>query len=151
MGLWSKTNIHAAWHGRKVFVWKSHLYRNSFLTLLSPPLGTCEERMREYGTLTLSSLSTEEQMVLNLSSGTPHTLNIPSRSFRWYTYNTSESDNNSQSESTTSHYFLCVEIHMLIYRTKLVRSMVVAHLRGDARLYKTAGWRMKDKNPQPSW
>ena len=149
MGLWSKTNIYTAGRGRKVFVWKSHFYRNSYLTLFSHHLALVRKEWG--GTPTLSSLSTEEQIVLNLSSGTPHTLNIPSRSFRWFTYNASKSHNNSQSESTMSHYFLCVETHMLIYRTKLVCSMVVAHLGCDARLYKTAGWRMEDKNPQPSW
>ena len=35
--------------------------------------------------ITLSSLSTEEHAVLNLSSGTPHTSNMPSRIFLWFT------------------------------------------------------------------
>ena len=35
---------------------------------------------------TLSSLSTAEQIVLNFSSGHPHTAKIPSNSLRWFTY-----------------------------------------------------------------
>ena len=34
--------------------------------------------------ITLSNLSTAEQAPLNLSSGTPHAANIPSRTFLWF-------------------------------------------------------------------
>ena len=38
--------------------------------------------------LTLSNLSTEEQMVLNMSLETPHTSKMPSRICLWFTFTT---------------------------------------------------------------
>ena len=43
------------------------------------------EALRSANACTLSSLSTAEQMVRNLSSGTPQTANIPSSRHRWFT------------------------------------------------------------------
>jgi hypothetical protein len=36
---------------------------------------------------TLSNLSTADEIVRNFSAGTPHTSNIPSSIFLWFTYN----------------------------------------------------------------
>lgn len=62
--------------------------------------------------ITLSSLSTAEHAPLNLSSGTPQAANIPSRTFLWFIYRT------TQAVTNILYYFIrvyCILFSTLFY------------------------------------